>query len=280
MNVETMYKLTDEANFYSFSSEPVETREPQNVKEPEAAKIRIGGTNWGTGSLIGKLYPPGTKTSNYLKTYSRHFDTIELDISFYKNFSEADIKKWVAENENQHFRFCPIMYKRITHGNKLLTESPYVSSFFKNLKAFKTSLGPLIIQMPNHFAVPRMEELFDFLDGLPKLPAIFIELPHITWYKRQIFSTLCHYLKQKHIGLVIKDNPDKPGVLHSALTIPRCVIHFETEGDLEKDEQRLQVWAEILKTWRSKGLKDAYFFIQGAGKDEVHLLQYMQELVK
>ena len=275
-----MYKPTDEASFYSFTPDPVETRDTQDVKEPEATRVRIGGTNWGTSSLIGNLYPPGTKTSNYLNTYSRHFDTIELDISFYKNFKEADIKKWVAEIDNDNFKFCPIMYKRITHGNKLLTDSPYVSSFFKNLKAFKTTLGPLIIQLPSHFAVVRMDELFDFLDSLPKLPAIFIELPHITWYKRQLFPTLCHYLKQKHIGLVIKDSPEKPGVLHSALTVPKCVIQFETEGDIEKDELRLQVWADTVKTWRSKGLKDAYFFIQGAGKNEVHLLKYMQALMK
>ena len=53
------------------------------VRSKDPLRVYIGGTEWGRSSWVGKVYPAGTKSGDFLKMYARRFDTVEPDTLFY-----------------------------------------------------------------------------------------------------------------------------------------------------------------------------------------------------
>src|SRR6185312_15514065 len=55
----------------------------------------IGGTEWGRASWVGKVYPAGAKSGDFLKLYARQFDTVELMSKlFYGLQPPVVIQRW------------------------------------------------------------------------------------------------------------------------------------------------------------------------------------------
>ena len=46
--------------------------------------LYVGATGWSVKEWVGKIYPKGTKTTEYLRHYSRQFNTIELNTTHYR----------------------------------------------------------------------------------------------------------------------------------------------------------------------------------------------------
>ena len=46
-------------------------------------RIYIGTGGYSDTDLLGTLYPYGTSKSDFLSVYSRHYDTIEINITFH-----------------------------------------------------------------------------------------------------------------------------------------------------------------------------------------------------
>jgi uncharacterized protein YecE (DUF72 family) len=58
------------------------------------ASLYIGTSGWSYDHWEGVLYPPGTPTRDRLAIYARHFDTVELNASFYRWPTDATFASW------------------------------------------------------------------------------------------------------------------------------------------------------------------------------------------
>ena len=47
------------------------------------APIRLGTQGWNYDAWVGPFYPEGTRAIDFLSVYSRAFDTVEVDSTFY-----------------------------------------------------------------------------------------------------------------------------------------------------------------------------------------------------
>ena len=56
--------------------------------------IRVGCSGWSYKDWMGGFYPKGTKAGDYLEHYAKHFDTVEVDGSYYRAPSPSDCKRW------------------------------------------------------------------------------------------------------------------------------------------------------------------------------------------
>ncbi len=45
---------------------------------------KTGCSGWSYNQWVGPFYPAGAKSSDYLKIYSKIFDLVEIDSSFYR----------------------------------------------------------------------------------------------------------------------------------------------------------------------------------------------------
>jgi uncharacterized protein YecE (DUF72 family) len=46
-------------------------------------RLHIGTMGWSYDFWVGKLYPEGTASKDFLSEYSKHFNTVEIDSTFY-----------------------------------------------------------------------------------------------------------------------------------------------------------------------------------------------------
>ncbi len=81
-------------------------------------RIHIGTMGWSYPFWVENFYPKGAKSSEYLTEYSKHFDTVEIDSTFYRIPSKISFEKW-RDQTPVGFLFSAKFPQIITH-NKML----------------------------------------------------------------------------------------------------------------------------------------------------------------
>lgn len=158
--------------YSSMNNQQAASLAPLVSNNSNSLRSYIGSSTWLSGDLIGKAYPRGTSSATYLHHYSRLYNTCQTDLTFYKNFSAAAIGEWVSQIASPDFRFCPVLFNKLT--SKLNSITPIgESAFFNSVHAFGRHLGPLIIQMPDGLPASRLAQLHQFLHKLPAIGNYF-----------------------------------------------------------------------------------------------------------
>jgi uncharacterized protein YecE (DUF72 family) len=169
----------------------------------------IGTIGFGYPDWLGVFYPPGLNKKGYLSYYSRVFNCVEVDTTFYGTPRASTIERWSAETP-PHFRFCPKTPKLITHEMGLSGAEGLMQEFLGQLQLLEEKLGPVLIQLPPSFSANRLDPLIKFLDGLPVGIRYAIELRSQSWYTAGDFragNALAEYLTDKRIAWVAVDYP-------------------------------------------------------------------------
>jgi uncharacterized protein YecE (DUF72 family) len=79
-------------------------------------RIRIGNSGWSYKDWVGTFYPKGTKTSRYLVEYFNHFDTVEINSTFYRSPKKETAEKWGKEASRiGHREYCVKVPQTISH---------------------------------------------------------------------------------------------------------------------------------------------------------------------
>ncbi|TLY05274.1 MAG: DUF72 domain-containing protein, partial [Thaumarchaeota archaeon] len=86
------------------------------LAEPE--KVRVGCSGWSYKDWVGGFYPADLPAGEYLSFYSKFFNCVEIDSSFYRIPSPFMIEQWKRKTP-EGFLFSPKLPKKITHDNKL-----------------------------------------------------------------------------------------------------------------------------------------------------------------
>jgi uncharacterized protein YecE (DUF72 family) len=60
----------------------------------EMAEIRIGTCSWADEALSKHWYPPGVPAGERLAYYAEHFDTVEVDSTYYRLPAEPMVARW------------------------------------------------------------------------------------------------------------------------------------------------------------------------------------------
>jgi uncharacterized protein YecE (DUF72 family) len=223
----------------------------------------MGCAKWGRKEWIGKIYPEKTKEKDFLHEYVHHFNSIELNATHYKVYDAATIGKWKKEAmQVKGFKFCPKMYKGVTHFGKLDGKEFLTTEFLKGLLAFEETLGPIFVQVSDAFSPNRKDELFTYLRALPTDLKFFLEVRNPQWFSDQqqsveLFSTLA----ELNIGAVITDAAGRRDCAHMHLTTPTTFIRFVGNSLHPTDYTRIDEWVARIKKWLGKGLQELYFFM-------------------
>jgi uncharacterized protein YecE (DUF72 family) len=77
-------------------------------------KLYIGTSGWQYYHWYGKFYPQNLKSKDFLKFYSQHFNTVEVNTSFYHFTKEKTLQNW-KEEVPQNFLFAIKLHRLFTH---------------------------------------------------------------------------------------------------------------------------------------------------------------------
>ena len=168
-----------------------------------AGKIYIGTSGFYYAHWIGKFYPEDLRREEVLSFYSQHFETVEINSSFYHFPRRSTVEKWKAAVSGD-FVFSLKLHRSITHLRKLKPEVLFLDKFFASLEPLKRRKTVVLIQTPGSLKCD-LERLQVFLSLIPKGFLYAFEFRHKSWFEREVYELL----KKEAAALVFSDSPIK-----------------------------------------------------------------------
>lgn len=227
------------------------------VAEPE---VYIGCTGWSMKEWVGKVYPKGAKAKDFLRHYGKQFNTIELNTTHYRIPSPEMIEKWYRETPAD-FRFCPKIPQTISHRKDLGVNDTALGLFCEVIVGLREKLGCCFMQLPPYFSFEDLPRLAHFLERFPREIPLAVEFRHASFFdSKDSFNAAAALLQEFEKATVITDVAGRRDVLHNRLTNAVAMVRFVGNGLHDSDYTRLDSWADKLKEWTGKGIKEVYFF--------------------
>ena len=131
-------------------------------------EARIGTIGWGYADWNGYFYPSDMQSRDALPTYSKVFNSVEIDTTFYGVPRESTVQNWVKSTPDD-FIFCPKTPRLITHDLGLIGAEEPFRRFVDVMSHLGKKLGPILIQLPPSFTVVDLPALRSFLGILDTL---------------------------------------------------------------------------------------------------------------
>ncbi len=249
------------------------TQKVLNKSSKEELSVYVGCAKWNRQDLKG-FYPRGTKDE--LEYYSRQFNSIELNATFYRIFPEEQFQKWY-EKTPEGFKFFPKLVQNISHLKRLNEDvQPYVDQYLSCAVHLKEKLGTIFLQMHGNFAPKNFDRVLHFIEQWPKEIRLAVEFRHTDWFNdQQIANELYTLLEENNVANIITDTAGRRDLLHMRLTNDEAFIRY-VGANHPTDYDRLDVWVERLKSWKEQGINHIHFFVhQNIEKESPLLSKYL-----
>ena len=183
--------------------------------------LRIGTSGWnypsGRGTWNGIFYPPkprsrqaGGRKFDELAYYAEHFDTVEINTTFYGVPKAAVAQTWV-DRTPPDFEFSLKLYRQLTHSEtpgvpKL--DLPLVDEYRRGIEPLANAgkIGALLAQFPPSFKLsPEAQAYLDALLSRFSDYPVAVELRHRSW--SDSFDTTLQLLNSRGAALTQIDEP-------------------------------------------------------------------------
>jgi uncharacterized protein YecE (DUF72 family) len=152
----------------------------------------IGTMGFAYKDWAGAFYPQGLSSQEYLSFYSRIFNAVEIDSTFYGTPKVGSVVRW-RENSPEGFKICVKVPRSITHDAGLVDVDNEMIAFIQTVKELGDKLGVILIQLPPSFDNSNTKILQEFLEQLPKRYKFATEFRHPSWYIDQTANLLTNY---------------------------------------------------------------------------------------
>jgi len=167
-------------------------------------KIHVGTNGYSYKEWIGAFYPEKISPKEMLNFYSQHFDTVEINNTFYHMPTESVLTSW-AQKVPRDFVFAVKAPRTITHLKRLRDVGKETKYLFRMLSVLGVRLGPVLFQFPGSFHA-NPTALKEFLTLIPRTIACAFEFRHASWLDAQILKTLT----ERNLGLCTADAEENP----------------------------------------------------------------------
>jgi uncharacterized protein YecE (DUF72 family) len=172
-------------------------------------KIRIGTSGYSFADWVGPFYPSGTPRGGMLDQYVRHFDTVEINSSYYR-IPNASMFERMEQKTPEDFEFVVKLFKGMTH--EIEDDSSMYRDFADAVVPLKDAgkFAGYLAQFPWKFknsdaARSHLKSLRDNLGDDP----LFVEFRHDSWVEEGTFDLL----RDHGIGYCCVDEPQLRGLV-------------------------------------------------------------------
>jgi uncharacterized protein YecE (DUF72 family) len=208
-----------------------------------ACDIRIGTSGWHYDHWKGRFYPEKLAQTKWLQHYAQHFNTVEINNTYYHLPRTTTVENWRAQAP-PGFVYTVKANRYITHMKKLRDAGDEVGRFFDVISLFGPTLGPILHQLPP--SLHKNLELLDaFLKLLPHGPLAVFEFRHASWYEQDTLDLL----NQHSAGFCVHDMQGKA----SPRVVTGDIAYVRFHGTTGRyagsyTDEMLQDWSAWLQT--------------------------------
>ncbi|EJM51684.1 DUF72 domain-containing protein [Pseudomonas sp. GM48] len=239
----------------------------------------LGCPSWSENAWRDYLYPSDARPAEFLDLYSRVFNAVEGNTTFYASPAASTVQRW-ADTMPEHFRFTAKFPGEISHGGDLREQLTAAETFTQLLSPLGERVSPLWLQLSKSFTPQRLPELAGFIDALQR--PLAVEVRHDDFFaKGDSERMLNRLLLDRGVERICLDpralfscTSTEPSVLHVQSKKPRVPprpaaftafpqVRFIGHPTLEANDAFLEPWVEKIAVWIEEG-RTPYIFLHTA----------------
>jgi uncharacterized protein YecE (DUF72 family) len=202
----------------------------------------------------GTFYPEGLPQRKWFGFYAQHFNTLELNVTFYRFPRLPVLRNWYDQAPDS-FRFSVKAPKAITHFKQFHHTVDMMSDFYGTIRAgLEQKLGPVLFQLP-----PRLryepERLARILGQLDNTFDNVLEFRHPSWWQPAVYEQLA----AKRVSFCGMSHPELP----DEVVVNSPVVYYRFHGvpDLYRSSYSWEALQRVLNSVRGQdGIEHAWFY--------------------
>lgn len=203
----------------------------------------LGCSGWYYDNWVGRFYPEKLSKSKWLQYYSKHFNTVEVNNTFYRFPNEKTIKGWFNRTP-ENFKLTLKANQLITHRKRFKDTQSTINRFYNLVEILENKLGCILFQLP-----PSQSKDINFLKNAARqfdsTKNNVIEFRHSSWFDDEVYDLL----KECEVGFCSVSAPDLPDNLINTSNLSYVRFHgIGTEKyQYLYSEGELKEWADKIK---------------------------------
>ena len=249
-----------------------------------AARIRVGTCSWADEALSKHFYPPGPKAGERLAYYAEHFDTVELDSTYYRLPVESMAARWAEQTPDDfvmHVKAFGVMTRHPVKKEQLPTDlreaapvdekgridrpprefrAEVFTRFREALEPLRSAgkLGGTLFQFPPYVVYKDLS--LDYLAWAGEQMGddeMLVEFRHSSWYEEDVRDEVLSFLEEHGMSRRRRraegGGEERPANM-LAVTGPTVYVRFHGRNE---------------KTWNARGGSAAERFDYLYSEDEL-----------
>ncbi len=237
-------------------------------------QIRIGCSGWNYRHWRERFYPKGLPQRRWFAFYAEHFDTVEINNSFYRLPPPTTFDKWRMQAPSG-FCYAIKANRYITQAKKLLDPEEPLNRMMKAVRHLKSRLGPILFQLPPNLGL-NLERLEQFLEALPEDATSVFEFRNRSWYVPET----CDLLDRFRASFCVHD---MTGLETERIAVgPIAYVRFHGgEGKYwgRYSDEALLGWADWMIEQAKKGRPVWAYFNNDIDAHAIHDAQTLKSMV-
>ena len=239
---------------------------------------QIGCPVWGCPEFRGSVFPARAPKATWLKHYTRLFNTVEGNSTFYGIPQRSTFERW-AEQSAPGFKFALKFPRAVSHDHMLVGAQLETDLFLDGLAALHDAekLGTTFLQLGPAFGPARLNALANYLKNLPQQFRYGVEVRNHDWFDASAESELIGLLTETDIDYVIFDSrplysmpPTDEFEKASQKRKPRTPFRTTVTGrnpmlrligrnNVSEVQSWVDEWAEVVAEWIADGRQPSIF---------------------
>ncbi len=154
-------------------------------------EIFCGCSGYNYDDWKGEFYPDDMGQEDWFSFYTKKFDTVEINNTFYNLPGKETVESWL-EDSPADFKFSIKASRYITHMKKLKMDDDLreaVEGFYESIHSLSDKISCILWQLPGnlHKDTGKLKEFLPLTDD--SFHNVF-EFRHTSWFSDDVFSIL------------------------------------------------------------------------------------------
>ena len=150
--------------------------------------IHVGTSGWSYDHWKGCFYPEDLAKNRWFHFYAEHFNTVEINATFYRRFKDKTYHKW-REQAPDGFRYVLKVPRLISHRHYLNEVTELITDFSRSSQLLEDKLGLILLQLPAKMPY-KPERLEAALSSFQNPSLVAVEFRDNRWLTDEIFLML------------------------------------------------------------------------------------------
>ncbi len=190
----------------------------------------------------GQFYPDGLPQRLWFDHYAKHFNTLEINNTFYRFPEQKLFDNWYAKAP-PGFRFSVKVPQVITHRQRFRNTGALLQDFYTIAReGLKEKLGPVLFQLPPSMAYN--EALLQTIIGQTNLLCQnAVEFRHLSWWRKDVKAKLEEanivFCGVSYPGLIDEAVTGLPAVYYRFHGVPQLYHSAYSEAFIQRTANQL-----------------------------------------